>query len=198
MARPITVTFNGHESRFDFEKLEREKLYGRRRRVALDPQDRPCTKAALTGDGKLLVRAGMTAQGYFDGAGKWIPNADLVGLDADGRPLPLQPSTLGVAQALRGPVSAREVLDLPVRSVYMLAVQELHPDLDAALSRGEVFAFPFNWRADYRQEQAYLLKNDQGVFALVGVAAPPEWLTHEAAPVVVDDDDDGELDFDMM
>lgn len=199
MARPIVVRYQGHESRFDFEKLERSRLYGRRRRVPMDPQGRPCTRASLTGDGRLLIVSGMTAQGYFDAGGRWIPTSDLVGLDADGRPLPLKPSTLGEAQELRGPVSPQEVLDLPVTAVYLLNPQDLHPTLQEALAKGHIFGLPFNWRADFREEQAFLLQNDQGLFALVGQPAAPAWLAHEAPPVVAEDaDEEGDLDFEMF
>ena len=84
MAKPIIVTLGGVESRFDHEKLDRAKLYGKRQRQVLDPGGQRCEKAELTRDGTLLVRSGMTAQGYFDEGGAWIPNRDLVGLDRGG------------------------------------------------------------------------------------------------------------------
>jgi hypothetical protein len=69
MAKSIVVDRGGAVSSFDFTKVSRSKLYGRRRRMALDPSGRACTRASLTADGSLLILAGMTAQGYFDGEG---------------------------------------------------------------------------------------------------------------------------------
>ena len=69
MARQIVVELDGIESSFDFAKLDRSKLYGTRKRVALDPDGQPCERADLTSDGAVLLRRGMTAQGYFDEAG---------------------------------------------------------------------------------------------------------------------------------
>ncbi len=63
MAKAIVVEHEGAVSSFAFNKIDRSRLYGRRRRVALDPAARPCTRAALTDDGALLLRSGMTAQG---------------------------------------------------------------------------------------------------------------------------------------
>ena len=107
MAKPIIVSFGGVQSNFDHEKLDRAKLYGRRQRQVLDPEGQRCEKAELTRDGTLLVRSGMTAQGYFDEAGTWIPNGKLVGLDADGsvmawgREAPGRRVEVGVAQPVR-------------------------------------------------------------------------------------------------
>ena len=139
MAKPIIVSLGGVESRFDHEKLDRTKLYGKRQRQVLDPGGSRCEKAELTRDGTLLVRTGMTAQGYFDEGGSWVPSNKLVGLGPDGKPLPMIGSTLGESQKLTGPVDATEVLDLAVRSVYALNPEGLDPKLEAELKAGKVY-----------------------------------------------------------
>ena len=58
MAKPIIIESQGKVSQFDFSKLSRSKLYGRRQRVALDPSGERCKRAALTADGSLLMRLG--------------------------------------------------------------------------------------------------------------------------------------------
>lgn len=200
MAKSIVVSFAGTVSSFGLDKLDRAKLYGRRERRPLDPEGRRCERAELTRDGALLVRSGMTAQGYFDDAGTWIPNRDLVGLDRDGAPLPQQPSTLGVAQALEGPVPPEAVLDLAVRTVYVLDPEQLDPALAEALRGGAAFRFAFNYRADYQAETAVLVANETGYFALVGRPIAPAWASLElvAAPSFDGTDDDDELDFEMF
>jgi hypothetical protein len=149
MAKPIVLTYAGETSSLEPARLDRKKLYGHRRRLPMDPAGSPCTRAALTEDGSLLVRAGMTAQGYLDDEGNWVPNQELVGLDAEGQPLPLVPSTLGAERPLEGPVDASEVLDCAVDTVYALSELELSPLLRAALDEGQIFRFEFNYRADY-------------------------------------------------
>ena len=199
MAKPIVVNFQGVESSFKLEKLDRAKLYGKRQRQVLDPSGARCERAELTRDGSLLIRAGMTAQGYFDQGGAWVPNRELVGLDAAGQPLPLVPATLGVAQALAGPVAPEELLDLAVRSVYVLTPEGLDPKLAERLAAGEIFRFIFNYRADYNAETAFLVGNKAGYFALVGDPTSAPWA--ELATVAAetfDEGDDDELDFEMF
>ncbi|MCP4808039.1 MAG: hypothetical protein GY913_31840 [Proteobacteria bacterium] len=116
MAKTISVVLEGVETHFDFKNLDRAKLYGRRVRMLLDSDGEPFTRASLTMDGSTLVRAGMTAQGYFDQDGTWIPNRDLVGLDPDGHELDRIPSTLGEPQPLRV-AQAFEVLDMRLQAV---------------------------------------------------------------------------------
>ena len=200
MAKAIIVTLAGEESRFDFTKLERAKLYGSRRRVALDATGEPCKRASLTQDGRFLLQSGMTAQGYLTPEGRWVPNADLVGLDVDGKPLEKQTSTLGVAQALEE-VPARELFDLRVGSTYTLTVQALTPALKAALDAGKVFRFAFNYRGDYRSEVAFLVQNELGCFAVVGSPATPAWIEPAAAPPPIPPSEESEgddIDFEMF
>lgn len=201
MAREVVVSYQGNVSRFGMSKVDRTKLYKRRRRIQLGPDGEPCRSAKLAADGSLLVLSGMTAQGYFTENGSWVPSKELVGLDAEGEPIEKIDSTLGVEQALEGPVDAADVLDLKVQSVYGLDPSELDDALKAALEKGEVFRFSFNYRADYQAEIAFLIANNEGeVFALIGQPTVPVWQDVRAIlPAVVDDDeDDDELDFEMF
>ena len=200
MAKGIVVTRGGASSAFAIEKLERSKLYGSRKRVALDPEGNPCTRASLTDDGRVLIRSGMTAQGYFDAEGRQIETSALGAIDVDGKPLALVTSTLGVAQSLEGPVDPKELLDLAITSVYRLVPENVDASLSADLSSGKVFRAPFNYRPDYRSEVAYLVQNDAGAFALVGVPAEATWLAPDAPPPVEadEDDDGGDVDFEMF
>lgn len=201
MAKPIVLSRGDALSSFDFKKVDRSKLYGRRRRVPLDPGGKPCTRASLTADGSLLLRPGMTAQGYFAADGTWIPNKELVGLDAEGRPLERLPSTLGAAQPLEGPVPAQDLLDLRVAAVYMLDPTDVDDALSADLSAGKIFRFPFSYRGGYANQVGFLVANPEGVFAIIGAMTTPEWCTLDA--VLPDDFEDedvfaDDLDFEMF
>ncbi len=200
MAKSIVVTLGGVESSFAMDKLDRTKLYGRRERRPLDPEGGRCQRAELTRDGALIVRAGMTAQGYFDEVGTWIPNRELVGLDKAGNALSQVPSTLGVAQALQGPIAAEEVLDLAVRTVYVLEPEQLDPGLAELLRGGAAFRFTFNYRPDFQAETAILIANDTGYFALVGRPAVSSWAALELPATATFDtpEDDDDLDFEMF
>jgi len=198
MARTVVCVKDEIESTFNLVKLERERLYGSRKRIVLDHASQQCIKASLTVDGLYLLQPGMTSQGYFDEGGRWLQKAELVGLDGDGNPMELRPATLGTAQKLRL-VSASEVLLHAVASVYILEPTSLDPSLDKCLDAGEIFQFDFNYSADYRTEIAFLLKNPEGIFALICEATNPKWC--EPGKVTLVDDVEGvadELDFDMF
>lgn len=193
------VSWKGVESRFDHRKLTRERLYGKRSRVTLDPLGATCARAELTTDGDLLVRSGMTAQAYFDEAGNQYAIGDLMAFDAGGEPMEKTSSTLGVAQELEGPVDPAEVLDLGLGSVFMLTPEELDDGLAGALLSGDVFRFSFKYRTDYQPDTAFLVGTDHGFFALIGRPVVAEWIGLDQQILeTFDDSDDDDLDFDMF
>jgi hypothetical protein len=193
------LTLDGKTSSFQIEKVERAKLYGFRRRLVVDDTGRTCSRASLTDDGQVLLRAGMTAQGWFDTDGRQVEQKAIGAEDADGRLLELVPSTLGVEQALQGPVDAREVLDLSLTAVYRITADALDESLAQSLAEGQFWRFPFNYRPDYRSEIGYIVQNPEGIFAIIGTPAPAQYLEPHAPPPPADDDEDeGDLDFEMM
>ena len=199
MAKSIVVSHKAEASSFQFQKLERQKLYGVRRRVPIDAKGLPCSRAALTDDGAVLLTSGMTAQGWFDADGRQVETAAIGARSTDGIALDLVPSTLGEEQILEGPVPATELLDLAVSSVYQLQAESISDSLAASLGAGEVWRFCFNYRPDYRAETAYLIGNEEGIFALIGLPTLPHFLASNAPPPSDDDDDAADdLDFEML
>ena len=198
MARSINVEWKGKESSFSFAKLDRSKLYGKKRRIPVDRDGHKCDLASIDVATGTLLRSGMTAQGYFSSAGEWIPNSELVGLDADGKEIEKAPSTLGVAQKAEQ-AKLEDLLDLRVDSVYALEPAEVDKDIAGELESGVVFTIPFNYRADYQSEHGYLLHNKQGFFLLVGQPVATEWVSFENKPIADDDiQADDDLDFEMF
>ena len=199
MAKPIIVRLGGADSVFQHSRVDRAKLYGKRVRVPLDPEGQRCTRGSLTTEGDVLLRAGMTNQGYFDADGRQVSSRELVGLDADGHEVPRTTATLGEPQDATE-ASPQELLDLRVRTVYALEADHLDTELDTALDAGKIFRFRFSYRADWRNEDAFLVKNDEGLFALIGAPAPAQWmaLAEAANPQLEEDDEPDELDFEMF
>lgn len=201
MARPLVFRYQDAESSFDFAKVDRSKLYGRRVRMHLDPDGQPCAKARVTDDGWMLIRSGMSAQGYFAEDGAYLKSSQLVGLDDEGNALDKHSSTLGAAQDLEGPVSPEALLDLRVHTIYQLDPTDLDPALYEALQAGKLFRFPFSYRGGYALDVGILLENEHGAFALVGKPVDSEWCSLDmppSAPAFDDDDDDDDLDFEMF
>ena len=200
MAREIIVALAGLRSSFSFVKVERAKLYPTRKRVSLDAVGLPCTRASLTEDGSTVLQSGMSAQGYFTQAGRWVPKEELVGIDPEGRLLELKPSTLGVEQPLEGPLPATMLLDHAVVSVYALDALVAEASLLASLNKGDLYRFPFNYGSDYHNETAFLMANDEGIFAMICHPTPPSWVEESSvfiAEAEVEDASD-ELDFEMI
>lgn len=200
MAQEIVVELDGRTSAFAFKKVDRRKLYGVRQRVPLDPEGAPCGKGELLADGSLLLRAGMTAQAYFDDDGVWYALRELASVWPDGTVAEKHPSTLGEVQPLEK-VGPEAVLDARLHSVYALEPSDLDEPLRVALEAGELFQFPFSYRGGARRDVSFLVHNEHGLFALVGQPTSPSWFDLDA--VLVDDfgeDDafDDDLDFEMF
>lgn len=199
MAKNVLLTYEGAEHAFAPTRVDRAKLYGARKRIPVDADGLPCIKAALSADGSTLISAGMTGQGYFAPDGRWVSRQEMVGLDADENPVEIKPSTLGVAQSVTGPVNAVEVLELDTESVFHLEPEDPNSKLIAAMKSGEIYRCDFNYAAGLEVEVAYLVANDEGVFAIVGKPAEVSWAEQGevfVAESVNDDADD--LDFDQL
>ena len=200
MAKPIILSYGNEESHFNHLKIDRSKLYGKKRRLALDQEGNECQRTSLMDDGSLILKSGMTAQGYFTTNDKWVPNKDLIGLDLDGKPLDLKPSTLGVATEMELQEQLEDLADLSVGSIYSLEPIELADETKSLLDSGCVFRFPFNYRADYNVETGYLLKNKEGYFALIGTPSTSEWA--ELEQIAMEDFDETlieeDIDFEMF
>ncbi len=200
MARPIILKYKDETVTFVHKKIDRSRLYGKRKRIAMDPAGKPCTRAEITEDGAILVKKGMAAQAYFDMKDSWLPYSSLTGMDLAGKPLKKCPSTLGAAQVLQGPVSTEQLLYLEVMSVYQLS-GKLPPKLRASLQKGDVFMFVFNYRGDYHNETAFLVSGKEGCFALMGNIVEPQWLELKASGEELFTEEDVEsddLDFEMF
>jgi len=199
MAKQIVVSRNSTTSSFDFKKIDRSKLYGKRRRIPLDPNDEPCTRAQLAADGSILLRSGMLAQGYFQEDGKWIKQSQLQGMDGAGRPLEKEASTLGVEQEME-PASPEDLLDLDVTAIYALEEADVDAGLAKSLAAGDIYRFRFNYRADYHSEAGYLIANGSGIYCIAGNPTVAGW--SELGQIIETDFDedsmDDDLDFEMF
>ena len=129
MARPIIVSINNKNSIFQLKKIERKKLYGFRKRLAIDENNDECKRASLTEDGEVLIKSGMTSQGWFIEEGKQIESNEIGAIDENNNELCLIPSTLGINQDLEGPMNPKDLLDLSVTASYSIIPDEISNDL---------------------------------------------------------------------
>lgn len=200
MAKTINISFKGEAAVFAYKPIDRTVLYGKRRRIAFDEAGNECAKASLLADGSLLIRSGMTAQGYFTPENIWVPQGELEALNLDGSTPELFPATVGeTVEATE--VSATQALQLRFETTYALEPESLADSIKTVLDGGGILQFPFNPRSDYQVESAILVGNENGYFALIGQPVEYEFaslsslvsVTEEAESESTDD-----LDFEMF
>jgi hypothetical protein len=188
MAQTLEVACEGSSSRFTLRRLSRSTLYGRTRRVPVDPQGRECRAAALTRDGRFLLPPGSTATLYLDDAGDVVEREELHSDgDASDAEQAAEPETAGPGQ----------LLDCTVRRVYVLEPVAVSEPLEGLLGATGVCRLA---EADGRGQAQFLVKNDTGYFLLVGEETDFEFLGPTQADLSVPDADApwDDLDFAMM
>ncbi len=204
MARSIVVNWGGEVSEFGLERVSRDKLYGRKIKVVVDEDGNATETAYLTRDGSALLLKGAMAMIYVNDEFEVAERSDLLAVDHEGKLRDRVESTLGVEQELRGPIDPSRVLDHIAKAIYLLDPEMLGDKLKAALEDGQIFETVFAYRSGFDSSPAFLLKNDDAFFAIVGDEVPFDLLYKEQAAVVDDDDDDedpfsdDDLDFGMF
>ena len=201
MAAYLDVTYQGQPSRFALTAIDRKRLHGYTKRVALDADGHECATAHLTQDGRFLLTAGSTADLYTNERGDSVPRADLVPVDRDGRALPTAAPTTGRPQEAEGPVAPEEILDFIVTKAYALAPETLAPALQSALARDAVFRVPHRSRKTIQSTTTFLLANEGGLFLVQTEPCGFEFVGPEQLPAETDDwaeDQDEEFDFDQQ
>ncbi len=200
MAKTINLIYGAETAIFTYKPIDRTVLYGKRRRVAFDLNGKECAKASLLADGSLLIRSGMTAQGYFSEEDIWVPQSELEAINFDGTKPELFPATVGENVAAEK-ISAVEALSLRFDTTYSLEPEELPSGLKKELDSGSIFKFPFNPRADYQVETGILVGNENGYFALIGQEVEYQYSALSSVVSVVDEaasDSSDDLDFEMF
>ncbi len=199
MSRTIEINYKGHTSSFSLTPLDRKRLHGFKRRIALDENGDECAIAHLTRDGRFLLGAGSTADLYINDDGDAINRSELVAVDTDGKSLPTLSATSGRTQAVEGPVALDDFLGHVVTKVYGLDVDSLDPTLDQALRDGAIFRVPYRPRPTHTETPAFLLANEDGVFLMQAEASNFDFigLRQEVSAEEWGDETNDEFDFDL-
>jgi len=200
MAKTINISYKGESAVFGYKPIDRGVLYGKRRRVPFDGEGNECAKASLLEDGSLLIKSGMTAQGYFTPDKVWVAQGDLEAINPDGSTPELFPATIGeVVEATQ--LSPVEALNLRFGTTYALEPEVLSEGIKKELDSGVVLTFPFNPRADYEVETGVLVGNENGYFALIGQKNHYEFVGLASVVSVAEEansDTSDDLDFEMF
>lgn len=200
MAKTINISYKGESAVFGYKPIDRGVLYGKRRRVPFDGEGNECAKASLLEDGSLLIKSGMTAQGYFTPDKVWVAQGDLEAINPDGTTPELFPATIGeVVEATQ--LSPVDALNIRFGTTYALEPEVLSEGIKKELDSGIVLTFPFNPRADYEVETGILVGNENGYFALIGQKNQYEFVGLASVVSVAEEansDTSDDLDFEMF
>jgi len=200
MAKTINISYKGETAVFGYKPIDRGVLYGKRRRVPFDGEGNECVKASLLEDGSLLIKSGMTAQGYFTPDKVWVPQGDLEAINPDGSTPELFPATVG-EEVVATELSPIDALNIRFGTTYALEAETLSEGIKKELDSGVILTFPFNPRADYEVETGILVGNDNGYFALIGQKAEYEFVGLASVVSVTEEansDTSDDLDFEMF
>jgi len=198
MAAYLDVTYQGQPSRLALTAIDRKRLHGFTKRVALDADGNECATAHLTRDGRALLMRGSTADLYTNERGDSVPRADLIPIDGDGRALKILAPTTGRLQEMEGPVTPGEILDHVAMKAYALAPEILAPGLQSALASGTIFRVAYRPRKTTQQTSAFIFANDAGIFLVQAQPCGFEFVGPGQVPVGTDGwADDDEFDFDQ-
>ena len=200
MAAYLDVTYQGQPSRFALTAIDRKRLHGYTKRVALDADGHECATAHLTQDGRFLLTAGSTADLYTNERRDSVQRTDFVPVGSDGRALEMLAPTTGRPQEAKGPVAPGEILDHVAVKAYALAPDTLSPALQSALARGAIFKVAYRQRKTTQQTSAFIFANNAGLFLVQSQPCGFEFVGPEQLPAGMDvwaDGEDDEFDFDQ-
>mgnify|MGYP001392404442 FL=1 len=199
MARELILSLNKKSSTFAISKIDRKKLYGYKKRAYLDEKGNECLRANLEEETGIVFENGDFNSCYLDHKGNFIETKNLEAIDDTGKTVDRKESTLGKDVEL-SKLSIEDALNLKVNSVYLLEPKEFDGDLQSKLDGGEIYSFPFNYYADFKLEDALILKGEKDYYALIGRKTECTWIgeDNENLPNEVEEFEDDDLDFEMM
>jgi len=199
MARTANLTFNGKSYDAGFVKLDRKKVYGWSKIDIYDEKDKTCSLASIA-DGEHILPSGSVTLAGFNLKGEYVKKSELIGMDSNGKKVDKIPSIYDQGASLTK-VDLDEFLSINVKSVYQLSLNEGKEELLSLLSSGDIYHFPFNYRADYNADDGYLITNANEVFAVIGEKANIEFIglenKEEEVPETVEEESAEIDDFDF-
>jgi len=198
MARKAEFSINGLSIVAELKKVDRKKIYGWSTIEVYDENKSKCKIAGLT-EGRYILPSGSTSLVTLNSKGELISKNELVGLDAQGNIVDKVPSVYDGTVMLRE-ATVDEYLSLSVKSVYQLKIEDKKEELLKELNAGKIFYFIFNYREDYEGDDAFLISNENEVFAITGMLSNPEFIgiqDNEQELVLEDEETTEENDFDF-
>ena len=200
MARQAEFSFSGTSIEAEFKKVDRKKIYGWTSIEVFDEDGSRCKLAGLA-EGSYIMPSGSTSLVSLNTKGEAVSRSALVGVNGEGKKVEKVPAIYDEKVILRE-ASLDEYLSMAVKSVYQLQIRENKESLLHELNSGKIYYFVFNYRADYEGDDAFLLSNENEVFAVTGMSSDLEFigLDEYEQELVIDEteEEDTDLDFAMF
>ena len=200
MARQAEFSFSGTSIEAEFKKVDRKKIYGWTSIEVFDEDGSRCKLAGLA-EGSYIMPSGSTSLVSLNTKGEAVSRSALVGVNGEGKKVEKVPAIYDEKVILRE-ASLDEYLSMAVKSVYQLQIRENKESLLHELNSGKIYYFVFNYRADYEGDDAFLLSNENEVFAVTGMSSDLEFigLDEYEQELVIDEteEEDSDLDFAMF
>jgi|TARA_B110001452_G_scaffold267611_1_gene278446 hypothetical protein len=174
MARKAEFSFSGKSIKAELKKVDRKKIYGWSSIEVFDENGSKCKLASLA-DGSCVMPSGSTSLATMNSNGESVSKSSLVGVSTSGDKVEKVPSIYDQKVMLRE-ATVDEYLSMAVKSVYQLNVEENKEALLSELNGGKIYYFVFNYREDYEGDDAFLLSNENEIFAVTGMSSDLEFI----------------------
>ncbi len=197
MAKALNFKFEDHEFSAAIVKVDRKKIYGYSKVEVKNEKGELCTLANVTSDGMHILPPGCTGIINVNSKGEIVSRTEMQVVDDNGKPIEKIPSIFDVKEIMLNPSTIEDYLSINVKSIYQLTLEDA--ELDELITQHQVFSFKFNYRADYQQDDAFLIKKDDTYFVVIGFSVPFEFvgLEEELVEIIVEEEEE-ELDFGMI
>ncbi|MDA9666517.1 hypothetical protein N9T48_00470, partial [bacterium] len=134
-----------------------------------DENGSKCSLAGLS-EGSYVMPSGSSSLVSLNSKGETVSKSTLVGVNLDGEKVEKVPSIYDQKVILRE-ASIDEYLSMAVKTVYQLNIEENKDALLGELNEGKIYYFVFNYREDYEGDDAFLLSNENEIFAVTGLSS---------------------------
>jgi len=203
MAKPLVLTFGGHEFPLALSKVERSDLYGYVEIETLDEKGSKCSLATLADDGQHVIGSGGSAIICLSPEGNWVEKKSLIPTDGQGKQISPVPSSYSAPVPLEKTVTIEEYLSHDIRSVYQISSEADLGALTEELKKGTIFQFPYSFRGGLEPDAGFLLMAADGTpFLAIGTPTKLEFVGFKETAGVADSEESEEeadsVDFGMM
>jgi hypothetical protein len=201
MAREPKFIFKDKTFNAALVKVDRDKVYGWTETKYLDSNGKACNFVNILDDGRTMIGAGGLAYKTIDEAANEVDKSTLLAKYADGSDAVLKPSVFDIDNILSTEKKIGDYLSMDVKGVYQLTISEGLEDLVVALNEYKVLYFPFNYRAGYESDDAFLLNQGNIVFAVTGRITDFTYATLDVPVALTEESEEGsgdDFDFNMF